>query len=141
MPSGSLQDQWLQVNLAGTRKVTGIVIQGCPNQNNWVNTLKLQYSGDGDTWTDYTDYGQVRPLVLVPVLVQVLHQEVGETHIQCVFQVQALIGSTDRNTQNTWLLEPPVSAQYVRVLPLEANGQAGLRLEVLGCSPDCKRPC
>lgn len=36
------------------------------------------------------------------------------------------------------LLGTPVSAQYLRIIPLEFNIQAGLRFEVLGCTPDCK---
>lgn len=48
-------------------------------------------------------------------------------------------GSTDRDTPDTQLLGTPVSAQYVRILPLEFSGQAGLRFDVLGCTPDCKK--
>lgn len=47
-------------------------------------------------------------------------------------------GSTDRNTPETQLLGTPVSAQYIRLLPLDFSGQAGLRFDVLGCTPDCK---
>lgn len=47
-------------------------------------------------------------------------------------------GSVDRTTPETRLLGTPISAQYVRVLPLEWNGQAGLRLDILGCLPDCE---
>lgn len=57
-----------------------------------------------------------------------------------LFCFQSLSGSTDRNTVETQLLGTPVSALYIRILPLEVNGQAGLRFDVLGCTPDCKRP-
>uniref|UniRef100_A0A3Q2YER8 C-type lectin domain-containing protein n=1 Tax=Hippocampus comes TaxID=109280 RepID=A0A3Q2YER8_HIPCM len=56
-----------------------------------------------------------------------------------MFYFQFLPGSTDRNTADTQLLGTPVSAQYIRILPLEYSGQVGLRFEVLGCTPDCEQ--
>lgn len=50
---------WIQVNLGQTRKVTGIVIQGCPQGDHWLTKFKLQHSMDGATWTDYTTDGAV----------------------------------------------------------------------------------
>lgn len=58
--------------------------------------------------------------------------------IQDLLDLQFFPGSLDRNSPETQLLGTPVSAQYVRILPLEVNGQAGLRFDVLGCTPDCK---
>ncbi|GLD55459.1 macrophage mannose receptor 1 [Lates japonicus] len=111
MPSGNPTSSWIQVNLGQTRKVTGIVIQGCPQNDHWLTKFKIQHSMDGTTWTDYTADGQFFP------------------------------GSTDRNTPDTQLLGTPVSAQYVRILPLEFSGQAGLRFDVLGCTPDYAITC
>ncbi|XP_062291189.1 macrophage mannose receptor 1 [Scomber scombrus] len=111
MPSGSATSSWIQVNLGQTRKVTGIVIQGCPQQDNWVTKFKIQHGMDGTTWTDYTADGQF------------------------------FLGATDRDTPETQLLGTPVSAQYVRILPQEFNGQAGLRFDVLGCTPDYAVTC
>ncbi|KAA8584470.1 hypothetical protein FQN60_008255 [Etheostoma spectabile] len=117
MPSGSRMykpsstSSWIQVNLGQTRKVTGIVIQGCPQNDHWLTKFKIQHSTDGASWTDYTADGQFFP------------------------------GSTDRNTPETQLLGTPVSAQYVRILPLEFSGQAGLRFDVLGCTPDYAITC
>lgn len=50
---------WIQVNLGQTRKVTGIVVQGCPQGDNWVTKFRIQHSTDGFTWTDYTADGAV----------------------------------------------------------------------------------
>lgn len=47
------------MNLGVARKVTGIVIQGCAQGENWVTKFKLQHSMDGATWTDYTADGEV----------------------------------------------------------------------------------
>lgn len=110
-PSGNPASSWIQVNLGQPKRVTGIVLQGCPQSDHWVTRFKLQHSYDGSSWTDYTADGLFFP------------------------------GTTDRNTPETQLLGTPVLAQFVRVLPLEVNGQAGLRLEVLGCPPDYAVTC
>lgn len=55
----SAASSWIQVNLGQTRKVTGIVIQGCPQYDYWVTKFKLQHSMDGLSWTDYTADGEV----------------------------------------------------------------------------------
>lgn len=111
MPSGAATSSWIQVNLGETRKVTGIVIQGCPQGDNWITKFKIQHSMDGASWTDYTADGASLP------------------------------GSTDRNNPETQLLGTPVSALYIRILPLEVSGQAGLRFDVLGCTPDYAVTC
>ncbi|XP_005917437.1 macrophage mannose receptor 1 [Haplochromis burtoni] len=111
MPSGNAASSWIQVNLGETRKVTGIVIQGCPQNDHWVTKFKIQHSMNGLTWTDYTADGNFLP------------------------------GATDRNTAETQLLGTPVSAQFIRILPVEFSSQAGLRFEVLGCTPDYAVTC
>lgn len=50
---------WIQVNLGQTRKVTGIVIQGCPQDDHWITKFKIQHSKDGTTWTEYSADGDV----------------------------------------------------------------------------------
>lgn len=50
---------WFQVNLGQIKKVTGIVIQGCPQNDHWITKFKLQHSKTGATWTDYTADGDV----------------------------------------------------------------------------------
>lgn len=59
MPPPPATSSWIQVNLGQTRKVTGIVIQGCPQYDYWLTKVKLQHSMDGSTWTDYTADGAV----------------------------------------------------------------------------------
>ncbi|KAK5879066.1 hypothetical protein CesoFtcFv8_024411 [Champsocephalus esox] len=111
MPSGTATSSWIQANLGQTRKVTGVVIQGCPQNEHWITEFKIQHSMDGTIWTDYTADGQSFP------------------------------GSTDKNSPITQLLGTPVTTRYIRVLLLEFNGQAGLRFDVLGCTPDYAVSC
>ena len=58
---------WIQVNLGQTRKVTGIVIQGCPQYDYWITKFKIQHSMDGSAWTDYTADGDVSQESLPPL--------------------------------------------------------------------------
>ncbi|KAM6984695.1 C-type mannose receptor 2-like [Aplochiton taeniatus] len=104
-------NSWIQVDLGQVRKVTGVVIQGCAQADYWVTRFKVQYSTDGTSWTDYTSDGADFP------------------------------GSVDRDSKDTQLLGTPVSAKFVRLLPLTYNGKAGLRFEILGCSPDYAVTC
>ncbi|XP_024286595.1 macrophage mannose receptor 1 [Oncorhynchus tshawytscha] len=110
MPSNPL-NSWIQVNLGEAKKITGVVIQGCPSADHWVTKFKIQHSMDGSKWTEYKDDGGV------------------------------FTGCMDRNTPETQLLGTPVSAQYVRILPQEFNGQTGLRFDILGCIPDYAVSC
>ncbi|XP_076014518.1 uncharacterized protein LOC143007034 [Genypterus blacodes] len=110
MPSTSATSQWIQVNLGQARKVTGIVIQGCPQNDHWVTKFKIQHSMNGIQWFDTTD-------------------------------VEFFPGATDRNTIDTQLLGTPMSAHFVRIIPLEYNVQPGLRFDVLGCTPDYAITC
>lgn len=58
-PPRAATSSWIQVNLGETRKVTGIVIQGCPQGDNWVTKFKIQHSMNGAAWMDYTADGTV----------------------------------------------------------------------------------
>ncbi|KAJ7986772.1 hypothetical protein DPEC_G00331850 [Dallia pectoralis] len=107
----SSENSWIQVNLDVAKKVTGVLIQGCKGADHWVTEYKIRHSVDGNQWTDYTADGGVLP------------------------------GSVDRNSHETYLLGTPVSAQYVQIFPQKWNGQAGLRFDLLGCSPDYAVSC
>ncbi|KAJ8402327.1 hypothetical protein AAFF_G00368160 [Aldrovandia affinis] len=110
MPS-TAANSWIQVNLGEAKKVTGVVIQGCPGSDHWVTSFKIQSSVNGIQWTDYISDGETFP------------------------------GSVDRDTPETQLFGTPISAEYIRVLPLEYSGQVGLRLDILGCKPDYAIAC
>ncbi|XP_062410864.1 macrophage mannose receptor 1-like [Sardina pilchardus] len=110
MPSTS-SNSWIQVDLGASKKITGVVVQGCPTADFWVTTFKVQTSIDGTQWNDYTEDGGEYP------------------------------GSVDNTTPETQLLGKPVSVRYIRVLPVAWNGQAGLRLDILGCVSDYAINC
>lgn len=54
-----LANSLIQVNVGQLKKVTGVVVQGCPASDNWVTKFRIQSSTDGVTWTDYTSDGGV----------------------------------------------------------------------------------
>ncbi|KAL4617320.1 macrophage mannose receptor 1-like [Arapaima gigas] len=104
-------NSWIQVNLGEVKKVTGVAIQGCPDADHWVKTFKVQSSTDGIHWENYDADGGT------------------------------YLGSVDRNSKEKQLFGTPLAVQYIRVLPLEYNEQAGLRMDVLGCRPDYAVTC
>ncbi|XP_072570731.1 uncharacterized protein [Paramormyrops kingsleyae] len=110
MPSDSA-NSWFQVNLGEVKKVTGVVIQGCPGADHWIETFRIQSSTDGTQWTNYDADGGIYP------------------------------GTMDRNTPEKHLFGTPLAVQYIRLLPLQYNGQIGLRLDILGCKPDYAVTC
>ncbi|XP_026880092.2 macrophage mannose receptor 1 [Electrophorus electricus] len=112
MPS-SPANSWVQVSLSQPKKVTGVVIQGCPTADYWVTKFKVQTSTDGVSWTDYTAEGKV----------------------------EEFPGPSDRSTAETQLLGTPMTVRFIRILPLEWHNQAGLRFELLGCTPDYSILC
>lgn len=57
--SSAATSSWIQVNLNQIRKVTGIVIQGCPQSDSWITKFKLQHSMDGASWSNYINDGEV----------------------------------------------------------------------------------
>ncbi|KAF4077177.1 hypothetical protein AMELA_G00205040 [Ameiurus melas] len=112
MPS-STGTSWIQVSLPRLKKITGVVIQGCPDNDHWVTMFKVQTSLDGFSWTDYAVDGKV----------------------------EEFFGTVDRSSPVTQLLGNPVSVKYIRIIPSEWHNQAGLRFEILGCTPDYAINC
>ncbi|GAA6074574.1 macrophage mannose receptor 1, partial [Tachysurus ichikawai] len=112
MPS-STSNSWIQVSLNEVKKITGVVIQGCPTADHWVTKFKVQTSVDGVSWIDYKVDGNI----------------------------VEFFGTADRDSLVTQLLGNPVSVKYIRIFPTEWHNQVGLRFEILGCTPDYAVNC
>ena len=54
---GNDMNQWLQVDLQRTTRMSGIATQGRDNADQWVTGYKLQYGEDGHTFTVYRRVG------------------------------------------------------------------------------------
>uniref|UniRef100_A0A5F9CD35 EGF like repeats and discoidin domains 3 n=1 Tax=Oryctolagus cuniculus TaxID=9986 RepID=A0A5F9CD35_RABIT len=106
------QSQWLQVDLLVPTKVTGIITQGAKDFGHvqFVGSYKLAYSNDGEHWTVYQDDKQRKDKV---------------------FQ-----GNFDNDTHRKNVINPPIYARHIRILPWSWYGRITLRSELLGCTEE-----
>uniref|UniRef100_A0A8C7WZW1 EGF-like repeats and discoidin I-like domains 3a n=1 Tax=Oryzias sinensis TaxID=183150 RepID=A0A8C7WZW1_9TELE len=106
------QSQWLQVDLLVPTKVTGIITQGAKDFGHvqFVGSYKIAYSNDGERWNVYQDEKQGKDKV---------------------FQ-----GNFDNDTHRKNVIDPPIYARLVRILPWSWYGRITLRAEILGCTEE-----
>ncbi|XP_010176531.1 EGF-like repeat and discoidin I-like domain-containing protein 3, partial [Antrostomus carolinensis] len=104
------QSQWLQVDLLVPTKITGIITQGAKDFGHvqFVGSYKLAYSNDGEHWIIYQDEKQKKDKV---------------------FQ-----GNFDNDTHRKNVIDPPIYARHIRILPWSWYGRITLRSELLGCT-------
>ena len=50
VPTINGQDQWLQIDLYHQILVSGVVIQGRPDMEEWVTRYRVEYALDGVSW-------------------------------------------------------------------------------------------
>ncbi|CAH3172036.1 unnamed protein product [Porites lobata] len=100
--------QWFQAKFDVVAKVRSIGIQGRMDYDQWVTVYTLAYSFDGKNWKDYELNGKV-------------------TEFQ---------GSSDRYTETAETINPPITAQYVRIKPKVWHGHISMRVEFYGCTED-----
>lgn len=58
-PARSEKGAWLQLDLGAEKKVTGTVVQGCPDKDLRVTQYKVQHSKDGKKWNELAPMFQV----------------------------------------------------------------------------------
>uniref|UniRef100_A0AAY4BI30 F5/8 type C domain-containing protein n=1 Tax=Denticeps clupeoides TaxID=299321 RepID=A0AAY4BI30_9TELE len=106
------QSQWLQVDLLLPTKVTGIITQGAKDfgRVQFVGSYKLSYSNDGEKWAIYQDEKQQKDKI---------------------FQ-----GNFDNETHRKNVIDPPIYARFVRIVPWSWYGRISLRVELLGCTEE-----
>ncbi|KAL9975106.1 hypothetical protein ACROYT_G012223 [Oculina patagonica] len=102
-------NQWLQVDLQQTRRVTRIATQGrngwSPGQ--WVTKYKLQYGENGQTFKFYRRNGDRSDTVF--------------------------LANTDRDTVVYHDLSPIIEARYIRVRTTEWHNHISMRMELYTC--------
>ncbi|XP_078357479.1 uncharacterized protein LOC144642389 [Oculina patagonica] len=105
-------NQWLQVDLGDKyTRVTRVATQGRNAADQWVTKYKLQYSDDGATFQDYKEQGQS--------------------------VAKEFVANADRDTVVYHSLNLPITARYVRFLPLAWHNHISMRAELYICS-DCQ---
>ncbi|XP_041477638.1 uncharacterized protein LOC121425593 [Lytechinus variegatus] len=101
--------QWLQVDLRGTYRVTGVITQGRFDANQWVTEYKVAHSLNG--------------LIFDTIRAAASTQD------------KVFDGNSDRNTQVTNYFSPPLTTRFIRILPTMWYGHISMRMELLGAGP------
>ncbi|KAM8980872.1 contactin-associated protein-like 2 [Sarcophilus harrisii] len=107
-PSDSDHYQWLQVDFGNRKQISAIATQGRYSSSDWVTQYRMLYSDTGRNWKPYHQDGNI----------------------------WAFPGNINSDGVVRHDLQHPVIARYVRIVPLDWNGEGriGLRIEVYGCS-------
>jgi len=101
-----------QVALAYKARITSISTWGRKHKASWVKEYILMYSDDGETWIEYSDNGLAKKFV----------------------------GNTDQSTEVKHYLNH-VTANFIRIRPLDWLVGVCLRFEIYGCTLNNKRNC
>ncbi|KAA0704301.1 Contactin-associated protein-like 4 [Triplophysa tibetana] len=106
-PMDSNKYQWLEINLEQRTEITTISTQGRYGSSDWVTRYLLMFSDTGHNWRQYRQ-----------------EDSIG-----------AFTGNSNADSVVMYKLQHPVTAQYLRLIPLDwnPNGRVGLRLEAYGC--------
>ncbi|XP_077375181.1 lactadherin-like isoform X1 [Festucalex cinctus] len=103
------KNPWIEVNMQKKMRLTGIITQGASRMGTaeYIKAFKVSSSFDGKTYVTYRMDGQRRDKVLV--------------------------GNTDNDSTKTNLFDPPIVAQYIRIIPVVCRKACTLRMELVGC--------
>ncbi|XP_022799083.1 lactadherin-like [Stylophora pistillata] len=100
-------NQWLQVKFGQRVVIRRVATQGRQNYDQWVTSYSLRYSSDG----------------------LVFHHYQTNTN-QTVFS-----GNTDDGTVVSHVLNPPITARYIRLHPVTWHNHISIRVDFYGCFP------
>ncbi|XP_062261332.1 EGF-like repeat and discoidin I-like domain-containing protein 3 isoform X1 [Platichthys flesus] len=103
------RNPWIEINMQKKMRLTGIITQGASRLGTaeYIKAFKVSSSFDGNTFTSHRLDGQRRDKVFV--------------------------GNTDNDGTKTNLFNPPIVAQYIRIIPVVCRRACTLRMELVGC--------
>lgn len=103
------RNPWIEINLQKKMRLTGIITQGASRMGTaeYIKAFKVWSSLDGKVYTAYRQDGQRRDTVFV--------------------------GNLDNESTKTNLFDPPIVAQYIRIIPVVCRRACTLRMELVGC--------
>ncbi|XP_043984836.1 retinoschisin-like isoform X2 [Gambusia affinis] len=105
------QHQWIQIDLKEVGVVSGILIQGRCDADEWITKYSIQYrTVETLNWIYYKD-------------------QTGNNRV--------FYGNSDRSSTVQNLLRPPIVARYIRLLPLGWHTRIAVRMELLMCLSKC----
>ncbi|XP_068677063.1 uncharacterized protein [Montipora foliosa] len=105
--------QWLQVDLRTYYRITGVATQGRNSHQEWITKYKIDYSDDGVKFKYYVEPGQI--------------------------SAKVYDGNQDSDSVVSNKLTPPITARFLRILPIEWEKHISVRMEIYGC-PACTAP-
>ncbi|KAM7540432.1 hypothetical protein Aperf_G00000023373 [Anoplocephala perfoliata] len=107
-PKYKSSTEWLQIDLGVRATITGVLIQGRGDGDEWVASYTLSFSDDGVFWRFANDvYGNQR-----------------------IFE-----GNTDSYLVKHTYLDEAVVTRFVRIYPFTWNRHPSFRVELIGCQP------
>ncbi|XP_029904248.1 lactadherin-like isoform X1 [Myripristis murdjan] len=103
------RNPWIEIDLQKTMRLTGIITQGASRMGSaeFIKAFKVSTSVDGEAYITYRVDGQRKDKVFV--------------------------GNIDNDSTKTNLFDPPIVAQYIRIIPVVCRKACTLRMELLGC--------
>ncbi|XP_042172039.1 lactadherin-like isoform X1 [Oncorhynchus tshawytscha] len=103
------KNPWMEINMQKKMRLTGIITQGASRMGiaEYIKVFKVSSSFDGKTYTPYRPAGQRKDKVFV--------------------------GNIDNDSTKTNLFDPPIVAQFIRVIPVVCRKACTLRMELVGC--------
>ncbi|XP_071400814.1 lactadherin-like isoform X1 [Centroberyx affinis] len=111
------RNPWIEINMQRKMRFTGIVTQGASRMGTaeFIKAFKVASSLDGRTYTMYRPDGQRKDHVFV--------------------------GNGDNDGTKTNLFDPPIIAQFLRIIPVVCRKACTLRMELVGCEINgCSEP-
>jgi hypothetical protein len=107
-------NQYLQIEFPSLTPIYGIIVRGSSILSQYVTSFKVLYSLYDGTFF------------------HVIEDENGNPQI--------FSGSVDSNTPVKNIFKTPAEAKFLRIYPLSYHGSMALRVEVLGCQRDARKP-
>ncbi|GIX94553.1 SCO-spondin, partial [Caerostris darwini] len=98
--------QFLQVDFGEPRNLSAVVIQGSPEEPEWVTAFLVTHSNDEEEWQPVTN-DKDEPVEFP--------------------------GNVDNDTPVISVFPETIEAQYIRIIPTDWKKWISLRLEILGC--------
>ncbi|XP_047203090.1 milk fat globule EGF and factor V/VIII domain containing b isoform X4 [Girardinichthys multiradiatus] len=111
------KNPWIEINMQRKMRFIGIVTQGASRIGTaeFIKGFKVASSVDGKTYTMYRTEGRRKD--------------------------QVFVGNVDNDSIKTNFFDPPIIAQYIRIIPVVCRMACTLRMELVGCELNgCSEP-
>ncbi|KAJ3596414.1 hypothetical protein NHX12_002821 [Muraenolepis orangiensis] len=108
-PAAHDRNPWIKVNMQRIMRFTGMVTQGASRMgtSEYIKAFKVAYSLDGRVYT--------------------MHKSNAER------KDHVFMGNVDNDGTKTSLFDPPIIAQFLRIVPVLCRKACTLRMELVGC--------